>query len=144
MADIRFLTIHCSASKPSLHVDSKVINRWHIERGFRKIGYHFVIRRDGIVETGRSLTEAGAHVSGHNTGNIGICLVGGLNEETGKSENNFTEAQFASLKTLLTNLRKQFSIVDILGHRDWPGVKKDCPCFDVRDWTLKNLYQGTN
>lgn len=134
MTDIRFLTVHCSATKPSVHVDSKVINRWHIERGFRKIGYHFVIRRDGVVETGRPLTEAGAHVSGHNTGNIGICLAGGLNETTGKAEDNFTLAQYIALKNLLIDLRKQFPDAEILGHRDFPGVAKACPCFDVRGW----------
>lgn len=134
MSDIKFLTVHCSATKPSVHVDAKVINRWHLARGFRKIGYHFVIRRDGVVEKGRDITEIGAHVAGHNTGNLGICLAGGLNEETGKPENNYTDDQFAALAELLIDLKKQFPKTTIKGHRDFPGVKKDCPCFDVRTW----------
>lgn len=132
------LTVHCSASKPSQKVDAKVIDRWHRLRGFAKIGYHYVILRDGNVETGRTLDEVGAHVEGKNTGNLGICLVGGVNEE-GKSEANFTDDQYHSLAVLLEQLLKQFPKAEIKGHRDWPGVRKDCPCFNVKDWWHKTM-----
>jgi N-acetyl-anhydromuramyl-L-alanine amidase AmpD len=131
--DITHITVHCSASPPTTHVDAKVIDRWHRARGFLKIGYHFVIRRDGVVEKGRDIKEVGAHVANHNTGNLGICLAGGVNKE-GKAEDNFTTDQLHSLALLLQDLKKQFPKATILGHRDWPGVKKDCPSFDVRSW----------
>jgi hypothetical protein len=54
------------------------IRRWHVQqRGWRDIGYHWVIDRDGAVAPGRKETEVGAHVEGHNRGTIGICLLGG-------------------------------------------------------------------
>ena len=128
------ITVHCSASSPDIFVDAKVIDRWHRARGFFKIGYHYVILRDGTIQKGREDTEVGAHVEGHNTGNLGICLVGGVNK-AGKSEMNFTDDQMHTLATLILKLKKQYhSITNVLGHRDWPNVKKDCPCFDTRKW----------
>jgi len=101
--------------------------------GWRDIGYHYVIRRGGQVEDGRPVEQAGAHVSGHNRNSIGICLVGGINDR-GLAEDNFRPEQKTSLRKVLINLSKHFPGAQVLGHRDFPGVKKDCPCFDVRSW----------
>lgn len=128
------LVIHCSASPAELDIGAKEITEWHRKRGFFTIGYHYVIRRDGTVETGRDEDQIGAHVLGHNMGTIGICMVGGINGKTKKSENNFSDAQFAALKGLLLDLLKRYPRAEIKGHRDFPGVKKDCPCFDVKLW----------
>ncbi len=127
------LVVHCSASKVNQKVDLAEITRWHITRGFLKIGYHYVIYRDGSVHKGREDTEVGAHASGYNKGSLGICLVGGLNDE-GKAENNFTDDQFVSLAELLTKLLVKHPKAEILGHRDLPKVAKDCPCFSVKQW----------
>lgn len=130
---IKALTVHCSATPPDVYVDAKVIDRWHRAKGWLKIGYHFVIKRDGVVEEGRPITEVGAHVEGHNQGNLGICLAGGT-DKSGKPEANFTDDQYHSLALLLQSLKKQFPEAEILGHRDWPNVHKACPSFDVREW----------
>lgn len=118
----------------------------HRERGFLKIGYHYVILRDGQIQKGRKDSEVGAHVVGHNVGSLGICLVGGLNDTTGKAENNFTEEQFAALSSLLFKLTLEHPKAKVLGHRDLsPDRNKDgkiqqsewlkvCPCFDVGNW----------
>jgi N-acetyl-anhydromuramyl-L-alanine amidase AmpD len=102
--------------------------------------------RDGTVQKGRPDNEVGAHVTGKNTGSLGICLVGGLNDTTGKPENNYTEEQFDSLRTLLTSLSKQHPQAKVVGHRDLsPDTNKngkvdkfewvkECPCFDVQTW----------
>lgn len=116
-----------------MNVDAAMIDRWHRAKGWLKIGYHYVIKRDGTVEKGRDLKEVGAHVENHNTGNIGICLAGGT-DKVARPENNFTDDQFHSLALLLQDLHNQFPTAKILGHRDWPGVKKACPSFDVRQW----------
>lgn len=138
--EVKMFVIHCSATQPHVDVGATDIDRWHRQRGFLKIGYHYVIRRNGGVETGRSLDEPGAHAQGVNHKSIGICLVGGLDSK-GRPANNFTDEQWSSLETLLKSLRTLFPHVKtILGHRDLHGVKKDCPCFDVRtvieDWGL--------
>jgi N-acetylmuramoyl-L-alanine amidase len=140
------LVVHCSATRPKTFVDRSVIDRMHRERGFLKIGYHYVILRDGTVQKGRKDSEVGAHVAGHNTGTLGICLVGGLNDNTGKPENNFTDEQFASLSALLFKLTLEHPTAKVVGHRDLsPDLNKDgiiqksewlkdCPCFDVGIW----------
>lgn len=97
------------------------------------IGYHFVIRRDGRVETGRPVDAIGAHVEGYNSTSVGICLAGGVDEH-GRSRDNFTPAQYAALAELLIELKAKYPKATIRGHRDFPKVAKDCPCFDVRNW----------
>lgn len=135
-AKVTRLVVHCSASKPDQKVDASVINRWHRERGFVKIGYHYVINRDGKVEPGRTLSEVGAHVAGINSTSVGICLVGGL-DANGKSADNFTPIQLEKLAAVLRELVVLFPKAEVVGHRDCPGVAKDCPCFDVRSWWKK-------
>lgn len=131
---VAYIAVHCSASPPSVYVDAKVIDRWHRNNGFFKIGYHFVIKRDGTVEKGRELHEVGAHVAGFNSSSIGICLVGGVDEK-GNPANNFTEDQLRSLITTARGMKMFInSKAHIQGHRDFPKVAKACPSFDVREW----------
>ena len=122
-----FITVHCSATPPEQDVHVADIRRWHKKRGWRDVGYHFVIRRNGDVELGRPLSQTGAHVKGHNKGNIGVCMVGGCNSEL-QPEDNFTLAQRKALFGLVTALQEQFLISDenVKGHKDW-GVNKACP-----------------
>jgi N-acetyl-anhydromuramyl-L-alanine amidase AmpD len=139
------IVVHCSATGPDTDIGAADIARWHRQRGFDTIGYHFVIRRNGTRETGRPENTVGAHVRGHNLNSIGVCLAGGTNA-TGKPDNNFTAAQFASLEALLNELRGRYPKARIYGHRDLSPDKngdgkitpnefiKACPSFDVAQW----------
>lgn len=137
--DVKYLVVHCSATQAKSDIGAKEIDRMHRDRGFAKIGYHFVIRRNGVMEKGRALTEIGAHVEGHNSESLGICMVGGITP-AGKAEDNFTDDQYHALAVLLQDLKETYQSAQVLGHRDFKGVKKDCPCFDVRTW----LKETTN
>lgn len=128
-----FIAIHCSASQPDNATDVKTIDRWHRQRGFLMVGYHYVIKTDGTVQTGRDEDSVGAHVSGYNHNSVGICLVGGVDKE-GKSVNNFSEAQMLSLFGVLKGLKEKYPKAVIQGHKDFPKVAKDCPCFNVKGW----------
>jgi LysM repeat protein len=128
-----WLVVHCSASTPTMDIGKVEIDRWHRAQGWLMIGYHFVIRRDGKVETGRPELAIGSHVAGYNSNSIGICLVGGVDAK-GKSEDNYTSAQYEALALLLRELKGRYPKAQVQGHRDFPKVAKDCPCFDVRDW----------
>ncbi|MFA0282369.1 N-acetylmuramoyl-L-alanine amidase [Vibrio sp. 10N.222.55.F12] len=127
-----FITVHCSATPPQQDVGVAEIRRWHKKKGWRDVGYHFVIRRNGDVQLGRPLSQTGAHVKGHNKGNIGVCLVGGCNAEL-QPEDNFTLAQRKALFGLMAALQEQFLISDenVKGHKDW-GVNKACPVLALR------------
>lgn len=129
---VKYLVVHCSASPPKVKVDRNVIDRWHRERGFLCIGYHFVIRRDGVVEKGRELDEVGAHVEGHNSESLGVCLAGGVDVNL-KPEANFTDEQHTALATLLSTLLKTYTRAEIVGHCQL-NPNKACPSFDVPKW----------
>ena len=142
----RYITVHCSATPPSMDIGVDEIRRMHTKKGWSDIGYHTVIKRDGTVEDGRPLVRIGAHVKGHNQDNIGICLIGGV-DENNKPQNDFTNAQFDSLRSHISGLCGVYGIKqeNIKGHRDWfedtngDGIidsrdwLKECPCFSVQD-----------
>lgn len=136
MRDLNAIIVHCAYTKPSMDIGVAEIRRWHTDpkpagRGWMDIGYHYVIRRDGTVETGRPMEAAGAHAKGHNQNSIGICLVGGMSD-TGEAEFNFTRAQMSALEALVEQLTDLYGIEEVFGHRD--VADKECPCFNVKQW----------
>ena len=134
MREIKYIVVHCSATPPSLDIGADEIRKWHTEeRGWKDIGYHFVIRRDGSVEKGREIGRSGAHVRGYNANSIGVCYVGGVSE-SGKAEDNRTADQSRVLFATVSSLKKRWPEAEVLGHRDFPDVRKACPCFDVKQW----------
>lgn len=135
-----WLVIHCSATRAVMDVGVADIRKWHMAQGWADIGYHYVIRRSGKVETGRPLDSIGSHVKGHNANSVGICLVGGLNNDTFKPENNFTPQQWESLVRLLKTLTAKYPKAKVLGHRDFPNVHKACPGFNAKPWAKKNGF----
>lgn len=135
------IVVHCSASENKPSIDRATIAQWHKTRGFMDIGYHYVIKTDGVIEVGREKDAVGAHVQGHNATTIGICLVGGVNSK-GVSEYNFTPEQMYSLRKLITELKLDYPEAEVKGHRDFPNVHKDCPCFDAGKWFAKGEQTG--
>ena len=146
-ADVNYIVVHCSATPPSMDIGAAEITKMHQKRGWRTIGYHRVIRRNGQLERGRLLTQMGAHVKGYNAQSVGVCLVGGVDSK-GKSVMNFEPEQFHTLSVVLEDMELMFPNAVTLGHRDLSpdldgdGVVernewlKDCPCFDVRHFML--------
>ena len=132
------LVIHSSATPAAMDIGAAEITEWHVkQRGFKAIGYHYVIRRSGAIEVGRSESAAGAHAKGHNARSIGVCLVGGARKRNGgvkHAENNFNKAQQATLARVVKEMRVKYPGLDIEGHRDLPGAKTSCPSFDVAAW----------
>ncbi len=133
LGPIKYLTIHCAATPEGRDVKAGTVSEWDIGR-FGQISYHWVIELDGkAVRTLRD-TDKGAHVGGANTGNIGICYVGGVNASNSVPKDTRTGAQKMALRDLIETYRIEHPGIVIRGHRDWPGVKKACPSFDVAAW----------
>lgn len=129
--DIKYLVLHCSASRCNQDYCVELLRRDHKARGFYDIGYHFYIRKDGKKTQHRMLLEVGAHCIPYNRCSIGICYEGGLDED-GKPANTLTKEQEERITDLLINLHKLFPKAKIVGHRDLPGASpKECPCFDA-------------
>ena len=129
MREIDKIFIHCSATPPHMHVDAKIIDKWHKERGWSGIGYHYVIKRDGQIELGRPIEKIGAQVKGHNKSSIGVCYCGGVDDKM-EPEDNRTGQQIDSLLMLLKYLKNIFPNAVIHGHRDFSP--KACPSFDAK------------
>jgi N-acetylmuramoyl-L-alanine amidase len=146
---VDFIVVHCSATGPKQDIGALEIDQWHRKRGWIKIGYHLVIRRNGAIEPGRELDEQGAHVTGRNSNTLGVCLVGGINAD-GKAEDNYTPAQHRQLLFTLRALKARHPNAQIVGHRDLsPDLNgdgfvtrhewvKECPSFDVKAWAAKH------
>jgi N-acetyl-anhydromuramyl-L-alanine amidase AmpD len=139
---ITAIVVHCAATPDGKDVSIEDIDRMHRERGFKRVGYHFVIEVDGAVMTGRELESVGAHVEGSNTYSIGVCLIGTA---------RFTAPQWDSLAALVRKLEARFPGLAVHGHRDYsPDLNGDgvldpwewfklCPGFDVTAWRLAGM-----
>ena len=127
---IDLIVIHCSATRATQRYTVDDCRRDHRARGFADIGYHYYITRDGVVHAGRALYTVGAHATGYNAHSIGICYEGGL-DIRGRPCDTRTPEQKDTLQKLLIRLKEDYPEARIVGHRELPGVKKDCPCYDV-------------
>ena len=149
MRKIDTIIVHCSATKPDWMADrpteDKVaeIRRWHVEeRKWADIGYHVVIDRDGTMASGRDLETVGAHTKGHNTGSVGVCLIGGFGSDANdRFRDHYTQEQENSLLEVIAQFRADFPITRVRGHNSFPGVSKACPGFRVKKW-LANRETG--
>lgn len=138
------IIIHCSATKEGADFRAADIDRMHRQKGFKGIGYHYVINLNGKIEAGKCLTADGAHCTGYNNHSIGICYIGGL-DRNGRAKDTRTPAQKRAMAELVNGLCREFPVEEVLGHRDTSpdlngnGVVeafewiKMCPCFEVRE-----------
>lgn len=132
--------MHQLTTRPEWYADKSVddmvkeVRRWHVDgRGWRDIGYHYVIDRKGNVGIGRPETMVGAHVAGYNTGGIGIALAGGHGAtKTDSFEKNFTEEQDNSARKLIADIKTRANIKRVRGHSE--VANKACPGFTVSKW----------
>jgi N-acetylmuramoyl-L-alanine amidase len=140
MRPINEIIVHCTATRPewwatrSLAQKIVEVRLWHTrDRGWKDIGYHYLIDRDGKTSAGRPLDQVGAHVAGRNTGTIGIALFGGHGSAaTDKFETNFTPAQDVALRSLIADLQRRFGPVPVTGHNQYSA--KACPGFHAPTW----------
>ena len=142
MKDVKKIIVHCSATREGDNsINAEVIDRWHKKRGWKGIGYHFVVLIDGSIETGRMINKCGAHTKGMNCKSIGVCYIGGVESERndkGKysAKDTRTPEQIATMLELLRLLKKIYPEAKIHGHRDFAA--KACPSFDATD-EYKNI-----
>jgi N-acetylmuramoyl-L-alanine amidase len=115
--------VHCLATPDTIERKFTVadVRRWHLERGFHDVGYHFVIQGDGTIEEGRNLRVMGAHAKGHNQDSVGIAYDGSFLP---------TIEQIYSFVVLYRKLNVEFGITldNWFPHKDF--ANKECPGFD--------------
>jgi N-acetylmuramoyl-L-alanine amidase len=124
-----------------MDIGADTIREWHQEKGWIDIGYHYVIRRNGIIEPGRPQWAVGAHVENHNSNSVALCMVGGVSQaDANKAENNFTDEQWNALLSKVRALHGDYPAAKVGGHRSFAGVHKDCPSFDAIKWAEDNGF----
>ena len=128
------IILHCSATREGQDVKAADIKRWHKERGFDDIGYHYVIDLDGTIEKGRDEALVGAHCKGYNATSIGICYVGGCDKNM-KAKDTRTPEQIRSMLSLVRKLVNKYKIpvTQIWAHHDF-NKHKACPSFDISEF----------
>ena len=132
-----YIVIHCAATKASMDIGLTEIRKWHVQdNGWRDVGYHYIIRRNGEVELGRSNGDTGAHAAGYNHKSVSVCMVGGMAEDN-SAEANFTAQQWTALLDLVKQLKSNYPEADVIGHNEIS--EKECPSFDVQKWKEDNL-----
>ena len=140
MTNITHIVIHYSATARGQHITVADIDKWHKKRGWRGIGYHYVVYLDGSVHKGREENEIGAHVANQNTGKLGICYIGGT--EVGKPDvglNTLTPEQEEGLIRLIQDLIVKHPSALVVGHRDLAATQ--CPGLDIIPW-WRNIQGG--
>lgn len=130
MRKITKIILHCSATPEGRDYTVADIDRWHKQRGWQGIGYHYVVYRDGSVHPGRPVEQIGAHTSGHNANSIGVCYIGGVAADCKTPKDTRTPAQRAALRDLVELLRAEYPNATIHGHREF--ANKACPSFNVK------------
>jgi N-acetyl-anhydromuramyl-L-alanine amidase AmpD len=141
LGPVKFLTIHCAATPEGRNVTAEQITAWDKAK-FGQTSYHWVIELNGAMRRTLKDTEKGAHVGKANTGNIGICYIGGV-DKLGNPKDTRTDAQKKSLLTLVRTYKERYPSIVVRGHRDWPNVKKACPSFDVSEWLAEHEQDET-
>jgi len=142
MRNINTLVVHCTATPEGRDVDVATIRKWHTrDNGWKDIGYHYVVYRDGSVHPGRPVDQVGAHVAGHNSGSIGVVYVGGCDKSM-KPKDTRTDAQKIALRKLLRELVVKYKITTLVGHRDFDKGKA-CPSFDAKSEYADLLKGGS-
>lgn len=137
---INKIVIHCTDSPDSMDIGFREINEWHQKRGFLdkhtniSCGYHYIIRRDGKVETGRPESSSGAHVAGHNSNSIGVVWVGRTHLSPAQDK-----ALLATVRDLLARYKLDASAV--VGHKEL-DPNKTCPNINMDKFRIDLLFPG--
>ena len=132
MRTIKNIVLHCTATPQTASIDA-IKNYWRTVLGWRDPGYHYIIKPDGTAVNLHPIEKPSNGVAGHNANSIHISYIGGVGKKAVAMDNR-TDAQKQTMIDLIKQFKKQFPKAQVLGHRDFPGVKKSCPSFDVKEW----------
>lgn len=145
MSKIVRIVVHCTGEPDNARRNKEYYQHWFFNcLHWRHYGYHAVVYQDGTWERLQPLPEA---VNGHgvitdatkacgqpgtNENSIHVAYVGGIDHATNRAVDTRTEAQKKTLWSLVAMWKKEYNVTEVIGHRDWPGVNKACPCFDAK------------
>ena len=137
MRKITKIILHCSATPEGKDYTVEQIRQWHTlpkpkGNGWKDIGYHFVVYRDGSIHKGRPVEQIGAHCTGHNANSIGVCYIGGCAADGETPKDTRTAAQKEALRRLVAELQTQYPGATVHCHNEF--ANKACPSFKICDF----------
>lgn len=133
---IKYIVVHCTATNPKAKVEA-IQNYWQEHLKWKNPGYHVLIDAQGNTYRLLSEYEVGNGVQGYNEVSLHVSYIGGI-DNLGRSKDTRTDKQKETLVKILNEWKKKYPKARILGHRDFPNVKKDCPSFDAQN-EYKNI-----
>lgn len=129
---IKFIVLHCTATQPEATIKA-IQDYWRNTLKWENPGYHFIIERDGEVVQLQDIEKLANGVAGNNQHSIHISYIGGIDRK-GNPVDNRTPLQKDAMFDKVVELTELYPDAKVVGHRDFPGVRKACPSFDVRNW----------
>lgn len=132
MRQVNHIVLHCTATPQNTTIES-IQNYWRTVLGWKNPGYHYIIKADGEAVNLLPIDKVSNGVAGHNHDSIHISYIGGVTDKN-KAIDNRTPEQITTQIRLIKTFKKLYPKADILGHRDFLGVKKSCPSFNVKAW----------
>lgn len=145
MGKIKRIMVHCTGELDNARRNRKYYRHWFFDvKKWKHFGYHIVVYQDGrweelqpmpdVEKEGCVITDR-TRANGCNGANdftLHIAYVGGIDHKTGREVDTRTEAQRQTLRSLVALMKRTYKVTEVIGHRDWPGVRKSCPCFDAK------------
>lgn len=128
---IEKIILHCSATREGQDIGINTIRQWHLARGWKDVGYHWVVKIDGTAQAGRPESSVGSHTKDHNATSIGICYVGGVMQDGKTAKDTMTKAQEYTVMKLINDIRARYGWVPVHGHNEF--ANKACPSFVVAE-----------
>lgn len=151
MGKIKRIVVHCTGEPANVKRNKEYYFQLFFElNGWKHYGYHAIVYQDGTWERLQpwpTPTADGGYVTndtlanganGYNWDSMHIAYVGGVDRVTRKPTDTRTDEQKKTLRALIAVWKVDYKIDLVVGHRDLPGVKKACPCFDAIK-TYKNV-----
>jgi N-acetylmuramoyl-L-alanine amidase len=144
--EITEVVVHHTDTYENQPVDYDDIYKWHVtDRGFKDVGYHLLILRNGDLQVARPISVQGAHVlKGHNPFSIGIAFVGGLvgssaRRGTQRSSTTFRPEQWNTFKAFMRAFYTVHPGGQAFGHNDIDPDRRSDPNFDVVRYVRKSF-----
>ena len=129
---IKHIVLHCTATSQKATVEA-IQRYWRDQLGWKNPGYHYLISPDGTVHKLQPEELPANGVAGHNSTSIHVSYIGGIDANSRPADNR-TCRQTTEMYYLVVDLLARYPDAKLLGHRDFPGVKKDCPSFNAKEW----------